>query len=68
MAPPIPLHLNPGDDAPLYRQLVRQVVEGVAAGTLAPGERLPSLRQLAAEIREATAFQERYFASVIFMA
>lgn len=47
MSPPIHLHLTPGDDAPLYRQLVRQVAEGVATGILAPGERLPSLRELA---------------------
>lgn len=47
MAPPSNFHIAPGDDAPIYRQLVRQVVEGVASGALAPGERLPSLRELA---------------------
>ena len=50
MTPPFHAHVTPGDDAPLYRQLVRQVVEGVAAGSLAPGERLPSLRELARKL------------------
>ncbi len=47
MPPPIHLHVTPNDDAPIYRQIVRQVVEGVAVGALTPGERLPSLRALA---------------------
>lgn len=47
MSPPIAFHVAPGDDAPIYRQVVRQVVEGVASGSLQAGERLPSLRELA---------------------
>jgi GntR family transcriptional regulator len=47
MSPPIAFHVAPGDDAPIYRQVVRQVVEGVAYGSLQAGERLPSLRELA---------------------
>lgn len=47
MPPPIAFHVAPGDDAPIYRQVVRQVVEGVASGALTAGERLPSLRELA---------------------
>lgn len=47
MPPPLSFHVAPGDDAPIYRQVVRQVVEGVASGSLQPGERLPSLRELA---------------------
>ncbi len=50
MAPPSHFHITPGDDAPIYRQLVRQVIAGVAAGDLAPGERLPSLRALAKKL------------------
>ncbi|QDU65248.1 GntR family transcriptional regulator [Engelhardtia mirabilis] len=50
MAPPVHLHLTPGDDAPLYRQLVRQVASGIATGSLIAGERLPSLRELAARL------------------
>ena len=47
MPPPIQLHVSPSDDAPIYRQVVRQVVEGIASGALQPGEQLPSLRALA---------------------
>lgn len=49
---PIPfhIHITPGDDAPIYRQIVRQVVEGVASGTLEPGARLPSIRVLSKKL------------------
>lgn len=44
-----PLHLTvaPGDDAPIYRQIVRQVRDAIAGGTLQVGDRLPSQRELA---------------------
>jgi GntR family transcriptional regulator len=50
MTPPIHLHVTPSDDAPIYRQVVRQVIEGVASGALTPGEQLPSLRALAQKL------------------
>jgi len=50
MTPPIHIHVSPNDDAPIYRQIVRQVIEGVASGALAPGEQLPSLRALAQKL------------------
>ncbi len=37
------------DDAPIYSQLVTQIKLGIAAGALSPGERLPSVRDLATE-------------------
>ena len=37
------------DDAPIYSQLVAQIKLGIAAGALSPGERLASVRALAAE-------------------
>ena len=37
------------DDAPIYSQLVAQIKLGIAAGALSPGERLPSVRDLATE-------------------
>jgi GntR family transcriptional regulator len=36
-------------DVPPSRQLVEQVLDRVASGTLAPGDQLPSVRALAAE-------------------
>ena len=39
------------DGAPLYRQLYRHIVEEIASGGLAAGEKLPSKRRLAADPR-----------------
>lgn len=36
---------------PIYRQIIAQVRQAVAAGTLAAGDELPSLRQLAVDLR-----------------
>ncbi len=44
---PLALLIRPGTDVPIYRQIVRQVVEAVATGDLAAGERMPSHRELA---------------------
>jgi GntR family transcriptional regulator len=44
------IYVHPGDDRPIYRQIVRQITDAVAGGHLAPGERLPSHRKLAAEL------------------
>lgn len=44
------IHVVPGDEVPIYRQIVRQVADAVAAGHLAPGTRLPSQRELAAQL------------------
>ena len=43
-------HVSTGDGLPIYRQIVRQVEEGVAGGRLSPGDRLPSQRRLAEEL------------------
>lgn len=37
-------------DQPIYLQLVEQIIAGIARGELVPGERLPSVRNLAADI------------------
>lgn len=39
--------LNPQSGTPIYRQLTEQVHRLVASGTLAPGDPLPSVRDLA---------------------
>ena len=36
---------------PVYEQIVRQIHEGVKTGALEPGEPLPSVRQLAGDLR-----------------
>ena len=37
------------NDAPIYTQLVEQIQAGIVSGVLPPGERLPSVRDLATE-------------------
>ena len=37
-------------EIPIYRQIVRQIVEAVYGGALSPGEKLPSHRDLAEEL------------------
>jgi len=43
-------YVNPNDGLPLYWQLVRQVKHAVASGQLRSGDKLPSQRDLAAEL------------------
>jgi len=46
----ITIQIQPGDELPIYRQLMRQVTEAVAGGRLAPGDKLPSQRELAEQL------------------
>ena len=45
--------LDPDSDRPPYEQLRVQIASRVAAGELAPGSRLPTVRALAAELHLA---------------
>jgi GntR family transcriptional regulator len=44
------IYIHPGDDLPIYRQIIRQVTDAVAGGKLKAGDRLPSHRELAAQL------------------
>jgi len=44
------IYIHPGDDLPIYRQIVRQVTDAIAGGRLKAGERLPSHRELAGDL------------------
>jgi GntR family transcriptional regulator len=44
------LHIDPSSGTPIYRQIVDQVRQAVASGVLKPGDRLPSVRDLAVEL------------------
>jgi len=44
------LRVDTGDPTPPYEQLRRQLAGLIGSGTLAPGDRLPPLRQLAADL------------------
>src|SRR5580698_4733381 len=43
--------LNLESGVPVYRQIIDQVHSGRASGVLAPGERLPTVRQMAVDLR-----------------
>ncbi|MGD9126320.1 MAG: GntR family transcriptional regulator [Planctomycetia bacterium] len=43
-------HVNPNDELPIYRQLVRQVKHALATGLLEPGDKLPSQREVSQEL------------------
>src|SRR5215510_6016516 len=42
--------INPGDELPIYRQIMRQVIDAVAGARLRPGDKLPSHRELSQEL------------------
>lgn len=44
------LEIDMTSNVPIYRQIRDQIVRGAARGELAPGERLPTVRQLAADL------------------
>jgi GntR family transcriptional regulator len=43
--------LDPHDATPIYAQLERGLRAGIATGRLQPGEQLPTVRQLAVDLR-----------------
>lgn len=45
------IHVNPASGVPTYLQIETQVKHYVAAGALKPGDALPSVRKLAADLR-----------------
>ena len=45
------LHVDPGQALPMYAQLEEQLRQAIALGELSPGDRLPTVRQLAVDLR-----------------
>jgi GntR family transcriptional regulator len=43
--------IDPSDATPIYAQLERGLRAGIATGRLLPGEQLPTVRQLAVDLR-----------------
>lgn len=43
-------HINPHSGVPIYVQLEQQIKTAIAAGVLAQGDRLPTVRELALEL------------------
>ena len=44
------IQISPGSSEPIYSQIVSQISRSIARGELAPGDRLPAVRKLAAEL------------------
>lgn len=44
------LHVNPSSGVPIYLQIEAQMKQAVAAGALKPGDALPTVRKLAADL------------------
>ena len=50
-APAVQIDLDPSNPRPLYLQITDEVRRALVLGTLLPGDPLPSIRQLASELR-----------------
>jgi len=44
------ISINPKSGVPFYRQIIDQILLGIAGGDLEPGDRLPTVRQLAIDL------------------
>jgi len=47
---PVLISIDPSNGLPIYEQIVRQVKFNVASGALAPGQQVPSVRELAKQL------------------
>ena len=47
---PFTLSVDLKSGVPLYRQIIDQVKSGIATGTVGPGDRLPTVRQLSVDL------------------
>jgi GntR family transcriptional regulator len=57
-------HIDPSDPTPIEAQLVRTVRSAVGAGLLEPGSVMPTVRQLAVELRVGANAVERAYAEL----
>src|SRR5580700_8472651 len=44
------LVINPSDELPIYRQIMRQITDAIAGGRLKPGDKLASHRELSEQL------------------
>jgi GntR family transcriptional regulator len=43
--------LDPGNGAPIYRQIIQQIEYAILSGRMQPGDRLPTIRTLAVKLK-----------------
>jgi GntR family transcriptional regulator len=60
----LPLTLSDATGVPYYRQIESQVAELIRLGQLPPGERLPSVRELALQLRVSVITTRRTYADL----
>jgi len=48
---PVKLTIDPADPVPIYAQLEREIRIGIATGSIQAGDQLPTVRQLAVDLR-----------------
>jgi GntR family transcriptional regulator len=46
----VQLIVSPADELPIYRQIIRQIIEAIAGGKLKSGDQLPSHRDLSEQL------------------
>jgi len=46
----VQLLIHPADELPIYRQIMRQIIDAIAGGRLKAGEKLPSHRDLSEQL------------------
>jgi GntR family transcriptional regulator len=51
IAMPITFRLDPASGVPFYRQVIDQILAGIATDALKPGEQLPTVRALAVDLQ-----------------
>ncbi len=61
---PLPLQLSDASGVPRYRQIVDQIAALVRSGRLEPGARLPSVRELAAQLLVSLITTRRAYADL----
>ena len=62
--PTLDLHLSNASGVPFYRQIVDQMADMVRAGTLQPGSRLASVRELALQLQVSLITVRRAYADL----
>jgi GntR family transcriptional regulator len=50
-APGVNFILDPANGVPIYRQIIQQIEYAVISGRMRPGDRLPTIRSLAVELK-----------------